>query len=1449
MRYVRAGLELAVVLALGSAAGSARAQNIYAPNANPAEVYAFERAWQAEHAGRFDSGAGWSNAGTAALVNVSFMKDGVPVTAPASAGGGVSNNVLFASLDSQFAGVGGRARWQTVIGTPTTSASDTSAFGDGACALWDSPFTGSNLNMLFRRRADKGGIGDDVAVNNWDDGTAFGTAGPIGPTTPTAVTITMGGGLTSANFAVNGSASTLVITTVPAGAGPFTIDLTAAANDTLTELAATISGIAGLTATLDPQITPATSSITLNGSQNFTLTAAANTNSLKIPVARGDIRICMRPLPAAILAAVNAPADGGDIILNSTVDWTTTTGTLPFVTLENTVARALGIALGLKFVCPSDGTKLMEQTLVTDFIGPQHDEYRGIHFLYGDRNEPNDTAALAGSQGASKQIPSPSGTLANDEHDKFRMSLRTATDIDLYKMIVPSNGKFDFTIVAQPEGATYKTGPVDANCSGVTFNSLAAMDIRLSVFDDTGKAIFDNAPIEAAPPYSVYSNLVPAGRPETLTARIINNSASNKTVYVAVSPDPAGTSAVQLYHLLVKAKNLAANIGNSLGPIVTLHADTGLTSQQTTNAGPTGHGALSFEFDSALFGNDPDYPPIPLTAYNNNYSGLRAVLANVDGGFPDPNHVVFGNRVIQQLQWKGVNPATSTINDHATSVTGPAVGVQIGSGDTFFRGVAPAAKTVGVDIATAIAPSGRFTTSTESLFYGLFAAADPTIAAQAGLTRPATVISAAWGAYTDLTGDGMQPRAFDAVVNQTNVTAVVAAGNDGLADNTPNCSQGSPPQELPGVLFFGSRTINSPATAFNVISVGAATKTFDVPVPPPPGGGGGGGGGGGRPGSPDPTRDAENGKPFDTIPQFSSKGPIDSTNFDATDTNFTRTNARPGVHILAAGAGLSPRMYDPSLDTTSGVDPCVIYGQGHYPPSKPLIVPQYDATVNDNFQGAFGTSFSAAIVAGAVALLQDFGLAQSPAQSIDALVMKSVLLTGAIKMSGWTNTGFPAKPQDNRDGRDAFDPGLISGFAGPGAGSNGTSSCLDFAQGAGVLSIPNSFAIYAKGDLKDSPLTDPKVPTYMKLPTTTITSSGRPGSPSTSTPPSPLPEANLLDPNAHPIRTPLEISRIVASMDRLEEGSVMSPLRRQTLTDAGGTDPVLGTGGGGTKGATIFPTRTGVFTAGGALPPVFGGGTSGSGGTGGGGSKVLTTPIEGGSVGWDIGMIGTTSIPSSDGSASTKGGYIDYRIDIDPVVLSNGNTVNAPFLDATLVWNRNVQVNKQSFDKLDNPQAGQLNTYELEDLSLELYKVLDPITDKLSGVQGMSDTKFNNIEHLHWPVPIGGGGSYILRVRWIGQDYDLFNNVTSGRVKYAVAWANNYQLPYRLADGLPAPALPRLTGLPALGRVLSLFGKTAGQAGYDALADYNQDGVINSTDLAWVLTYWPSSNAGTTASN
>lgn len=186
----------------------------------------------------------------------------------------------------------------------------------------------------------------------------------------------------------------------------------------------------------------------------------------------------------------------------------------------------------------------------------------------------------------------------------------------------------------------------------------------------------------------------------------------------------------------------------------------------------------------------------------------------------------------------------------------------------------------------------------------------------------------------------------------------------------------------------GANTVGSPGNAYNVITVGAASPA----------------------------------NTFDEVASFSSRGPQDYHD----PVNGTITGVRTAVDILAPGTSLDLAYYG---GQTGGNDSSLPYS------------PDDSAGTESSYTSVNGTSFSAPIVSGAVALMHDAAIGLGlGAEARQPNVVKAILMTGADKTAGWDNGQFV-----NAQGQ------II------------TEQSLDWAAGAGLLNLDRSFDLLTAG--------------------------------------------------------------------------------------------------------------------------------------------------------------------------------------------------------------------------------------------------------------------------------------------------------------------------------------------------------------------------------------------------
>ena len=240
---------------------------------------------------------------------------------------------------------------------------------------------------------------------------------------------------------------------------------------------------------------------------------------------RGDVRIGAKTLDGnSGVLAFNFFPNNGDMVLDAFDSFYSNLGNNSR-RLRNVITHEHGHGIGLFHTCPSNGQKLMEPFINTGFLGPQHDDVRGGHFLYGDIYEPNQSFNLAHDLGV---IGLGTTTVAN-------ASTHGSTDVDFYQFSV--TGSFNAAVTVTPAGLTYQTGPQVNPCSsgGSSFNSLTVSNLDVQIVDSNGVT-----PIATG-------NSQPAGAAESISPTALNPAGG--TFYVRVSRSSGSSS--QLYNLQI----------------------------------------------------------------------------------------------------------------------------------------------------------------------------------------------------------------------------------------------------------------------------------------------------------------------------------------------------------------------------------------------------------------------------------------------------------------------------------------------------------------------------------------------------------------------------------------------------------------------------------------------------------------------------------------------------------------------------------------------------------------------------------------------------------------------------------------------------------------------------------------------------------------------------------
>ena len=272
-----------------------------------------------------------------------------------------------------------------------------------------------------------------------------------------------------------------------------------------------------------------------------------NSNSGVLGV-RGDIRIggAFVDGPSGTLAYTWLP-NSGDMVFDTGETSFYTNSSNNYRPLRNTIMHELGHAFGLLHIESSTDNLLMEPTINLGFDGPQLDDIRGLHGLYGDKYEKtngglgNGTTARVTSLGAL----SIGGTLAVGSDalgnqvvgatETDFVSIANSSDTDFFSFTVAAPALLDLTLT--PLGGVFNQGVEGGEQS--SFNANSRNDLALSLFAANGITLLGTA------------NLMGAGGVESLLDVALNTAG---IYYARIT---GSTNNVQLYQLQLTAAALA----------------------------------------------------------------------------------------------------------------------------------------------------------------------------------------------------------------------------------------------------------------------------------------------------------------------------------------------------------------------------------------------------------------------------------------------------------------------------------------------------------------------------------------------------------------------------------------------------------------------------------------------------------------------------------------------------------------------------------------------------------------------------------------------------------------------------------------------------------------------------------------------------------------------------
>lgn len=326
---------------------------------------------------------------------------------------------------------------------------------------------------------------------------------------------------------------------------------------------------------------------------------------------RGDVRIGGRPIDGnfGVLAFNYFPNNGGnggfdgDMIIDTNDVFYFNSADGPTGEnrgMSNVVMHEAGHGIGLGHVIPVDQTKLMEPTVSTAYLGPQHDDILASQQLYGDTNENDDTKADA----------TDIGELANGLRAFNNVSVNVASDDDWYQFSVPSAGRM--TLMLEPIGEQYQVGPQNGATGPV--DTLRNLDLSFELQANDGSVL-------------ALVNGVGAGEVELLSDFDLTAGGS---YFLRVIGEGAATADPQLYNLSIRMRGLTGTgVGIDPPRLLSVAPNVGeIFSFNQTNSLISSPNELVFRFNGSQF-LDTDA-----------LTGIRITRSGHDGDFTDGDEVV-----------------------------------------------------------------------------------------------------------------------------------------------------------------------------------------------------------------------------------------------------------------------------------------------------------------------------------------------------------------------------------------------------------------------------------------------------------------------------------------------------------------------------------------------------------------------------------------------------------------------------------------------------------------------------------------------------------------------------------------------------------------------------------------------------------------------------------------
>ncbi len=210
---------------------------------------------------------------------------------------------------------------------------------------------------------------------------------------------------------------------------------------------------------------------------------------------RGDVRLAAAFVdgPGGTLAASQYP-DTGDVLLDSSDVARLTNPDGNYIRLRNTLMHEIGHVLGLDHIASSDADLLMEPALNVSFDGPQIDDIRGLHFLYGDRLERNERAVPADAPALSLSfgivLPGDIVTVGSAASDRQVtpgnadfLSISNRNDVDLFDFELANPAWLDVEL--QPRGGRFRQAQLGGEEAWIEAHASNDLTLELLAADDS----------------------------------------------------------------------------------------------------------------------------------------------------------------------------------------------------------------------------------------------------------------------------------------------------------------------------------------------------------------------------------------------------------------------------------------------------------------------------------------------------------------------------------------------------------------------------------------------------------------------------------------------------------------------------------------------------------------------------------------------------------------------------------------------------------------------------------------------------------------------------------------------------------------------------------------------------------------------------------------------------